>query len=156
MAGTHQLVAGPCENMVFPVQLRSHVRTAVQVAVNLALVADEQCGRGLASVLHGQLIRQATVGKAGSRADGNCGISHESSASYSPPAHCTTVPVMYEAAGDSTQATVSAISSGWARRPMGILGATRWGRPGSPAAAWMSVRVDPGETPHTRMPWPAT
>ena len=55
-----------------------------------------------------------------------------------------------------TYTTGAAISSGVASLPIGILGATRSGRSGSPAAAWMPVRVEPGATAHTRMPSAAT
>ena len=54
---------------------------------------------------------------------------------HRPPLTVRMLPVTYEAAGDNTQITASAISSGVAARPSEIVFASFATRPGSPAAA---------------------
>ena len=51
-----------------------------------------------------------------------------------------------------SQRIADAISSGAPTRPIGMPGATRAGRSGSPPAAWMPVCTVPGATALTRMP----
>ena len=65
-------------------------------------------------------------------------------------------PVVNAASSESSQRIAPATSVGPPLRFMGILGASRSGRSGSPPAAWMSVRIRPGRTAFTRIPSSAT
>src|SRR5215468_10058011 len=66
-----------------------------------------------------------------------------------PPDTVISLPVMNDAAGETSHDTVVAISSGRPTRPSGLLAATSLA-PG--VAAAISVSITPGETLLTRIP----
>lgn len=62
----------------------------------------------------------------------------------------STVPVVYDASGDSNQEIAAAISSARPARPIGTAAPIRAARPASPAAACIPVSITPGATALTR------